>query len=217
MENKYRNYIPEEIYEILKEEHRLISQIDSEVDDSVDINKDMTILVWRIAMDRLPWDKLFSAMNKIYCTDVSKEEWMKAVKPEGKKKLWDLCKFIAQHAKKEIIKPIKMCGKECLSAAVFLALKRNISKRGVNVESLRPSTEVMDYLNNKNFPLVMSELTKTGVKTFETLKLRLRKDISFWQKTNIFNPDRYYVDTGSIKTFRDLSLIIAEQISVVPE
>ena len=103
MENEYRNYTPEEILEIFKEEHRVISQVDMCVDDSIAINKNMSIKDWRIAMDMLPWNKLFSVMNEIYYTDMSKREWYDAVLPERKKKLWDLCEFIARHAKKEIV------------------------------------------------------------------------------------------------------------------
>jgi len=58
-----------------------------------------------------------------------------------------------------------------------------------------------------------AEIVVTGARTFEFLKRKWRSDISFWQKMNPFAPDRYYVDTGSIKTFGDLSKKIVESLA----
>jgi hypothetical protein len=204
----YRNYTPEEILMILQEEHRLDSFVDTAVEvNGLVIKRDTTIYKWRIGMDFLPWKELHKTMNKKFKIEVQYLGWEKAILPEKKKTIWDLCVFISQHAQKEIICPVKRLGGECLSAAVFLTLKKNLSQRGIDVKDLRPSTVLSSFISKQNFPWVLTEIILMGVRTFESLEPRSRKDLSFWQRIKGLNLD--YIDTGSIKTFGDLSKKIA--------
>jgi hypothetical protein len=59
----------------------------------------------------------------------------------------------------------------------------------------------------------LAEVALTGTKPFESLKVRLRTDISLWRKVNIFGSNRYCIDTGSIKTFRDLTKQMAKELA----
>lgn len=211
MKNTYRNYTPEEIAQIFKEENRICCVLDFEACEYTEREDEITIRNWRDDSNLVPWEKLYPFLNIEFNINLSWKEWMKAVMPEKEKTLWDLCVFISKHAKKEIIKPIRRFGKDCLGAAIFFTLKQNLSKRGVNVEGIRPSTPIITNPGD-DFNYMMVEIIKTGAKPFKSLKLRYKEGISFWQKINIFNPDRYYVNTGSINTFRDLTIKMAEDI-----
>lgn len=213
LKNTYRDYTPEEVLDILREEHRLFSFIDCEVDDDMEITPEMLVYYWRTGGDFLPWGNLYKALNFKFKIDQSYSAWKKAIYPEKRKRIWDMCVFISQHAKKEVIHPIRILGKECLSAAIFLTLKQNLLNRGIEEEYLKPSTNLIPFLD-KHFPYIITEILLTGAKTFDSLKPTLRNNISFWQKINIFNPNRYYIDTGSIKTFGDLSRKIALEYKI---
>jgi hypothetical protein len=212
MNNLYVNYTPEEIFGIEKEAHRLCSPLDPEADDSTDFFKETSLVEWRDIRDLVPWDKLYIAINNMYDIHVAKQDWMEAVLPETQKTVWDYCVFVSKYSKKEVIKPIKICGKECMSAAIFLTLKNNMKRRGLNIENLRPSSDISTYLSIKEFSNFMPVLLKTGVKTFDVFEERLRKDLTFWQKINILNPNRFYIYTGPIQTFKDLSKKICDAL-----
>jgi hypothetical protein len=210
--NTFRNYTPEEALQILREEHRICNLIDCEADKDLDINMDMKIIDWRIGMNFFPWKELYHYRNIIFNMNLSLSIWMEAVRPEREKTVSDMCIFISQHAKKEIIQPVRIFGRECMGAAVFLTLKKNLPQRGVYVDSVKPSTPINSYLEN-NFPNMIMEIIKTGVKTFEVLKPKLRDGLSFCQRINFLNPNRLCLDTGSIKTFGDLSRKIVKGLS----
>ena len=135
LKNIYRNYTPEEVLRIFREECRLRSFLEVEVwpGSESEITGEMTIRKWRRYSDLVPWPDLYDAENKIFKIDLPYEAWMAAVVPENRK-LWDLCKFISQHAKREIIKPVRIFGRDCLNAAVFLTLIKNLANRGMPVQ-----------------------------------------------------------------------------------
>ena len=85
LKNEYRNYTPEEILHIFREEHRLSSFLDPEVDCELEITKDTTIREWRRHSNLLPWPELYKAENQIFNIDLPYETWKKAVFPENKK------------------------------------------------------------------------------------------------------------------------------------
>ena len=162
-------------------------------------------------MNFLPWDKLYKAMNEIFSITVSYSKWKKAVLPERKKKVWDLCLFLAQYAKEEILCPVNLLGKECMAAAAFLTLKKNLSRRGLDVKSIRPSTRLKDFLNRKTLPYLLAELALTGTRTLDSLELVPKKDLAFstfWQRIR-GRVEWHSFETGSTKTFGDLATILA--------
>ncbi|OHB74508.1 MAG: hypothetical protein A2Z25_14390 [Planctomycetes bacterium RBG_16_55_9] len=216
LKNIYRNYTPEEVLRIFREEHRLRSFLEAEVygELELEITGEMTIKKWRYYSDLLSWPDLYEANNKIFKIDLPYEAWIAAVIPESRK-LWDLCDFISQHAKKEIIKPVRIFGRDCLNAAVFLTLIKNLANRGIDMANVKPTTALRDFVNTKNYPYLMAEIVITGTRTFEFLKIRVRRDISFWRKINIFDTSarRIYLDTGNIETFGDLARKIAEEMT----
>jgi hypothetical protein len=202
-------YSSEELLEIFKEQHRLCSPLDPIADETFILSRGTKIWELRDAQDLVPWDEYAEFLNQEFRIEVPIKKWKTILNPDDKQTLGDLCDFLSTVAEKEIIKPIKRLGGECLSAAIFLTLKRNLKNKGVNVKDLRPSTSIEEFLDiNENFSPLMEEVTLTGVKTFDKLeygKLQTERRFKFWID-KIF-PKWVYkrpIKTGDIHTFRDL-------------
>ncbi|WP_461633270.1 hypothetical protein [Labilibaculum euxinus] len=148
MDSNYRKITPEEVFFIFKEEHRLCSQFDVEADPTVDLTMDSSIKEWRYSMDLLPWRKLGKYLNEEFEINISENDWESTLEPSRTKRLGDVCRLISNHAQIEIVKPIKLFGKDCLSASLFKTIKRNLTKRGVDTSDLKPSTLIEPYLKN---------------------------------------------------------------------
>ena len=213
--NQVSKYSPEEIFEIFKEQHRLASPLDPIADETFELTKGTLIIDLQDAQDLLPWQEWTEWLNKCYRFEAKRAEWKEVVKPITEKTLWDVCLFISKRAEKEIIKPVKLLGNECLSSAAFLTLKKNLKIKGANVDNLSPSTNISEYLNNNhNFSPLLEEATLTGVRTFDKLtygKLETERRFKYWIDKII--PNAIYkrpLKTGDLITFRDLVNSIIE-------
>lgn len=173
MNKEYRQITPEEVFFIFKEEHRLCSKFDIEADPTVTLTMDSSIKEWRYSMDLLPWRKLGQYLNEEFEINLTENEWELVLEPAKTKKLKDVCELISNYAQIEIVKPIKVFGKECLSASLFRTIKRNLEKRGVDTSELKPSSLIEPYLKN-HFGEFIEQINKnyTGIipeiKTAET-------------------------------------------------
>lgn len=202
-------YTSDELLQIFKEQHRLCSPLDPIADETFVLTRETTIWELRDAQDLVPWEEYSEFLNQEFKIDVPIKTWKSILSPDDTQTLGDLCDFLSTVAKKEIVKPTKRLGAECLSAAIFLTLKRNLKIKGVNVADLRPSTKIEEFLdNNQNFSPLIEEVTLTGFKTFDKLeygKLRKERRLKYWID-KIF-PNWVYrrpLNTGDIQTFRDL-------------
>jgi hypothetical protein len=202
-------YTSDELLEIFKEQHRLCSQLDPIADETFVLTRETKIWELRDAQDLVPWEEYSEFLNQEFKIDVPVKKWKLILNPDDTQTLGDLCDFLSTVAKKETVKPIKRLGAECLSAAIFLTLKRNLRIKGVNVADLRPSTRIEDFLdNNKNFSSLIEEVTLTGLKTFDKLEYgKLRKERWFKYWIDKIFPNWVYrrpINAGDIHTFRDL-------------
>ncbi|MEL6538208.1 MAG: hypothetical protein AAFQ98_22505 [Bacteroidota bacterium] len=211
-ENKYTE---EEILAIFKEQHRLCSPLDAEVDPWVEITADMTIREWRRANDLLGWKKLGEFLNQEFRTEISQDVWQNTLEPAKAKKLIDVCQLLSKHAVKDTFEPKTLFGKPCLKAGVFLTIKKNLMDKGVNVDELRPSSSISAYLD-KYFSPVLEEITLTGTRPIDKLELR-RKNSGFWKSLHLLDSRRFETSTGEVKTFRDLTEKIIEERNQRPE
>jgi len=174
MDSNYRKITPEEVFFIFKEEHRLCSQFDVEADPTVELTIDSSVEEWRYSMDLLQWQKLGKSLNEEFEINVPESEWKSVLEPSRSKCLRDVCQLISNHAQIEIVKPIKIFGKDCLSASLFKTIKRNLTKRGVDTSDLKPSSLIEPYLKNhfgefieqinKNYTGVIPEIKTTETK-----------------------------------------------------
>lgn len=195
-------YTPSEILEIFKERHRLCSPLDPDADPSATITPEMTIHAWRSANDLMGWKKLSQFLNQEFRLDISEQEWYATLEPPKQRQLIDVCKLISKYAHKDTYEPKILFGQACLKATVFLTIKRNLQKKGVNVSNLRPSSALSDYLLSYFSPMI-EEITLTGARPIEKIEVS-RKKKGFWNTINIFDADRFEILTGEVKTFRDL-------------
>lgn len=202
-------YTSDELLEIFKEQHRLCSPLDPMADETFVLTRETKIWELSDAQDLLPWYEYADFLNQEFGIEVPVKKWNAILEPDDKQTLGDLCDFLSSVAEKEIVKPVRRLGAECLSAAIFLTLKRNLKNKGVNVTELRPSTQIEEFLDiNENFSPLLEEVTLTGVKTFDKIeygKLQTEKRFKYWID-RIF-PNWVYrrpLHTGDIQTFRDL-------------
>ncbi|NQX82136.1 MAG: hypothetical protein HRT66_09125 [Flavobacteriaceae bacterium] len=203
MQIKTRKYTPEEVLTVLKEQHRLCAELNMGDPDMV-ISGDMLVVDWRDASDLKKWTGLYEYLNEGWKVDISKKEWQEVFEPQTEKKLIGLCSLIAKYADKVEFGPQNIMGQECLSAGLFLGIKNGLKIRGIDVNNLKPSSEIKPYLSE--YPSeVLEELTQSGISVVDKIDLSKRKKTktSLLQKLNIF--DRYHHDIyfSNICTFRD--------------
>lgn len=202
MTDTTEKYTSEEILEIFKEQHRLCSPLDPEAYPWAEITADMTISEWRWANDLLNWKELSTFLNQEFRINIIERTWYETLEPAKTKRLIEVCVLISQHATKDYFKERKLLGKPCLKASVFLTIKKNLEKKGVNVSELRPSSRFNEYLD-KYFSPILEEITLTGTKPIDKIETRRRKK-GIWNTINIFAPERDEILTEDVKTFRDL-------------
>lgn len=192
---------PTEVLNIFIEQHRLCSPLDFEADPYAELDFNSTIEEWSDANDLLGWRKLYPFLNDSFQIDVSEEDWRNALTPYSKKTLKDVCELISNHSKHKNIEPIKLLGKECISAAIFLTLKKYLERRNVDVSDLKPSSSIAPYLN-KYFSEMVEQITivSKGKKVFEQFEVSNTGLLNIFKKSELL--------TGEIKTFRDVSLKI---------
>lgn len=213
--NDKMHYTSDEILEIFREQHRLCGPLDTMVDKNFVLTKETFIWEWKDALDLVHWKKLAQFFNKEFKINESLKTWDSILNPDDKRTLGDLCDFISKIAEKEIINPIKILGIECLSAATFLNLKRNLEDKGVDVTGLKPSTKIKDFLDvYENFSPLIEEVTLTGVKVFDRLeyeKVESERRFKYW--IDKIMPNLIYkrrLTSGDVETFRDLVQKIIE-------
>jgi hypothetical protein len=201
---------PENILQILIEQHRLCSPLDPEADPSAELLMTSTIDDWRAANDLLPWQPLSKFINDSFGISATEQEWKLALLPASTRTLKDVCELVSRYSSNDPIHPKRILGSDCLSAALFLTLKKQLQRRQVDVSNLRPSSEVGPYFE-KYFSAMVEQTTiiSNGAKIFDKFDTKIKKS-GFLNYINIFDKDRYVFLTGDIKTFRDLTLKIIE-------
>jgi hypothetical protein len=202
-------YTSDELLEIFKEQHRLCSPLDPVADETFILTRKTKIWELRDAQDLVPWKEYAQFINQEFRINVPIAKWESILNPDDTQTLGDICDFLSTVAEKEIIKPTKRLGAECLSAAIFLTLKRNLKIKGADVTDLRPSTKIPAFLeNDRNFSPLIEEATLTGLKTFDKLeygKLQRERRFKYWIDKIFLNwAYRRPMNTGDIQTFRDL-------------
>lgn len=209
---KFIRYTPEEIFHILQINQTTLSKLDKETDEFL-VNKEDSIFDWRGANDLVEWPELYKFQNKQFNLSLSQDEWYEIVLPEREKTVWQFCESIAKHSKKEVVQPIRIFGKECLSAAIFFALKKDLSKWGLDVKDVRPSSPINRFTDFQSFPKLVAVVSQRGVSVSDCVELKRKEGLSFLQNIILSNSNKSYIDTGIIKTFRDLTVRILNKSS----
>ncbi|HNY01279.1 MAG TPA: hypothetical protein PKG48_01765 [Bacteroidales bacterium] len=140
MNNTTEKYSPEEILQLLKDFYNFQTQFDPEVESGEELTFYTTIADWRMICDLVSPMKLAKVHHEFFELKSSITELEDILYFEEKNTLRDFCEYIAKNASKEKIHPIITLGQSCMSAAIFKTLMTNLNKRGVNTDSIKPSS-----------------------------------------------------------------------------
>ena len=149
-----REMTQEDILNIFIEQHRLCSPLDPEADPYEELTMNTTIDEWRNANDLLPWRPLSRYLNQEFNLVATEEEWHIILTPSHERTLHDVCNFICRKLTSSVVLPMKLFGQECLTAAVFVTLKKHLQRREVDVTNLKPSSSVTPYLEKFFSPML---------------------------------------------------------------
>ncbi|MEL6699313.1 MAG: hypothetical protein AAFV78_08285 [Bacteroidota bacterium] len=213
-------YTPEEILAIFQEQHRLCSPLDPLVIDPFEANDQTLVWEWIDRFDLLPHRELAEALNHKFDIAAFWKEWETVLYPDDQRTLWDVCKFISARAEKLTFEPITVFGRTCLEAGIFYTIKSELSKQGVKVDLLRPSTQLIDFFEkDRDISSLVEIMTLTGVATFGQFEYgdlqRVRRN-KYW--IDKFIPTFQYIIPivcKDIGTFRDLVRRVVENKKLV--
>lgn len=186
MKAAHTKYHPTEILKIIQANYRQQQQYDDIALKDQEFNFETTIADWQDMCDLVEANQLWEYLNYYFRLELNKELWVNTLEPVDTKTLGDLCNFIASHADKEIIKPIKLFGSNCETAAIFRSLTAKLKDRGIDISEIRPSSQLEPLVKkygrvlieeiNQIDPTVLPPVNyktnwvyKWGLRTFTTL------------------------------------------------
>jgi hypothetical protein len=227
----------EYILAVIKDSHRQQCQFDPEAEKDIILTFDSTIKEWREACDLLSWRKLAKAINNWFKTDFSDEQWKAVLQPAKEKKLRHVCELLATKVKRIEIKPFgNRCINAGVFLTIRSLLKRAGAKEEIkpstrlapffrnyleqflsDIAKLEPGALPPVKIHNQFYDyscwafLLGLAICVIGY-FFSPLLLTLAvcftglAYVATWAAANS-RPKK--VEFGSIQTFRDLTLLIA--------
>lgn len=228
---------PEYILAVIKDSHRQQCQFDPEAEKNILLTFNSTIQEWRQACDLLGWRELAKAVNDWFQTDFSDEQWKAVLEPAKQKKLSDVCELLATRAKRLEIKPfgnrcvnagifltirslLKRAGvQETIKPSTPIApffrnnLVQFLSEVGKIEPGALPTVKIHEPFYNYSIWAFLLGLVICGIGSFFSPLLTIigvfftgSAFAAIWMAAKS-RPKK--VEFGSIKTFRDLTLLIA--------
>lgn len=141
---------PEFILEYERDMYLYSCEYDPDAEWDMDLTLESTVDDWRLSRDLVEWKKLGRALNEQWHMTATDQEWKKVLKPFNKRTLKDVFTFIANHGKRYTTRPARLLGSNCQKAGIFLAIKELYASRGHDVSTLRPSSNIIPWLNRTN-------------------------------------------------------------------
>ena len=138
-------YTSEEVLGIFQANYLQQQQFDTEIELGEELNLETTINEWRSICDLLDPYELAESFNYFFELSISLEQWLLVLEPEEVKTLGDLCKFISENAVKPFIKPVKIFGSDCESAATFKYLMNRFNQKGIMTAMIQPSSSIEPF------------------------------------------------------------------------
>ncbi|MCX6923027.1 MAG: hypothetical protein NT154_07445, partial [Verrucomicrobia bacterium] len=104
------------------------------------------------------------ALNEDWGTQFTQCQWFSVLEPAREKTLGGVCELLATQARRRLVPPAKMLGRECPSAGIFLAIRAMLVQAGAPPD-LRPSTPLEPFLDKwpEVFLQQVSSLAPGGV------------------------------------------------------
>jgi hypothetical protein len=174
---------PEYILACFREEWRQCALPDGENEAGKDPQLpafETTIHEWREALDLVWWSPLGQGLNKLWGTKFSERRWFSVLVPAREKTLRGVCELLASEARRPLVPATRLLGRNCESAAVFLAIRSLLVQAGA-APDLRPSTPLQPFLRKwpKVFLQEVSRLAPGGLPfRFENTYLHLLTGLS---------------------------------------
>ena len=136
----------EYVLEVLRDMHRHVSNSESSANARIILTFDTTINQWQEAMgDWMPWRDLADAINHFWNIRLAYDLWHDVVEPGSKKRLLELCEFIAKHICQPKIRPAQFLGSSCSTAGAFLTIRSILQRAGADASLIAPSTPLQPY------------------------------------------------------------------------
>ena len=143
---KQSKYKPEEILEYLKADYKQRAAYDIAVEIGAELKLETTISDWREICDLVATKDLWKYLDSLFKIEKSKNEWMSILEPEDKITLKELCEFISSNSTKIEIKPRKLLGNDCKSAAIFHTIITELKNRGIETNKIKPSSQLEEIV-----------------------------------------------------------------------
>jgi len=146
-----RRMTPEDVLAVLANPF-LDTTSEDEAGPEPPIDFDTTVEQWQEAFylynDAVwsEWKWLGRVLNDYFRISIPDREWKPVLKPAGSSTLRQVCELIASRAEVTEIAPVTVLGRSCLPAGAFLAVRDVLSKAGVEVADLRPSSPLEPLL-----------------------------------------------------------------------
>jgi hypothetical protein len=132
----------DDVLRVIRDAYRFGDLLYPEAVEGFDLTFDTTVMAWREACDLVAAFELGYALNAWFGVYFGSWEWSTVLEPADRVTLRGVCELIASKAKVPDIRPILVCGSECLSAGVFLTIRTALRKEGIPVAGIRPSTRI---------------------------------------------------------------------------
>lgn len=156
------------VLEFFKERYRFAQEFDPDAEPFFVLRSDTTVRDWQTACDLLPAEQLGKALNSIFAISCPDDQWKHAL--NGENILGNVCSLISESgAKRADCRPMKLAGRDCNEAGVFLAFRSMLSEAGLPAADLRPSSELGPLLD-QHFGTIVDVMGKLapGVLPFPT-------------------------------------------------
>jgi hypothetical protein len=164
-------YISEEVLRIFQANYLQQQQFDPEVELGEELTFETTIEEWRNICDLLKPHELSGYFNYFFELNIPVDKWLLILQPQETKCLEDLCKFISENAVKPLIKPVKLFGTDCQSAATFKHLISKFESKGIEVKDIQPSSLVEPFAM-KNLGILIEEVNKINPSTLPPVEYK---------------------------------------------
>ena len=138
---------PEYVLEVIRDSYRQQLQFDPEAESGIELGFDSTVSEWRTACDLVSWKPLGKALGSAWQFDTTHSEWKSVLEPQNKKRLADVCNFIASRSTRSEILPSRLLGATCYGGGAFLAVREILAKSGADVTAMRPSSPIEPYIS----------------------------------------------------------------------
>jgi hypothetical protein len=191
----------EHIHKIFCDEHRHQIHLDPEAEPDIVLDINSTVADWRDACDLVHWRALGRAMNKEWGIAARDSEWKAVLEPSRKRRLLDVCQFIAERARFPQLEKRGSLGAACMAAGAFVGVCAALRKEGVDTSRIRPSTELAPYARANPWPfIIFAAVVAPGRLPIARFESR------FWILSR-------FMSFGSLKTFGDYARCIAGEIT----